>query len=115
MTKLKIDAYRTFSGTQSRLRGTLTSPEIAKQVEYCLNPGKAPGPDKCLKELLMTMSYEEFLIVQACMNEILTLPEKTIDTACQSPSTMNSTISQLHKGGSTNKTSDQRLVMLLNS
>ena len=28
---------------------------------------------------------------------------------------MNGTISQLHKGGSTNKTSDQRLVVLLNS
>jgi len=28
---------------------------------------------------------------------------------------MNDTISQLHKGGSTNKTSDQRLVVLLNS
>ena len=49
------------------------------------------------------------------MNEILTLPEKIIDTARQSPSTINGTVSQLHKGGSTNKTSDQRLVMLLNS
>jgi len=49
------------------------------------------------------------------MNEILTLPEKTIDTACQSKSTMNSTISQLHKGGSTSETSDQRPVVLLNS
>jgi len=61
------------------------------------------------------MSDEEFLIVQAWVNEILTLPEKTIDTARQSRSTMNGTISQLHKGGSTNKTSDQRPVVLLNS
>ena len=28
---------------------------------------------------------------------------------------MNGTISQIHKGGSTNKTSDQRQVVLLNS
>jgi len=35
--------------------------------------------------------------------------------ARQSRSTMNVTISQLHKGGSTNKTSDQRAVVLLNS
>jgi len=49
------------------------------------------------------------------VNEILTLPEKTIDTAHQSRSTMNGTISQLHKGGSTNKTSDQRPVVLVNS
>jgi len=49
------------------------------------------------------------------VNEILTLPEKTIDTARQSRSTMNGTISQLHKEGSTNKTSDQRLAVQLNS
>jgi len=61
------------------------------------------------------MSDEEFLIVQAWVNEILTLPEKTINTAHQSLSTMNGTISLLHKGGSTNKTSDQRPVVLLNS
>jgi len=61
------------------------------------------------------MSDEEFLIVQAWVNEIVTLPEKTINTARQSWSTMNGIISQLHKGGSTNKTSDQRPVVLLNS
>ena len=61
------------------------------------------------------MSDEEFLIVQAWVNEILTLPEEFIDTACQSRSTMNDTISQLHKGGSTKTTSDQRLVVLLDS
>ena len=48
--------------------------------------------------------------MKAWVNEILTLSEKTIDTACQSRSTMNGTISQLHKGGSTNKMSDQRPV-----
>jgi len=115
MTKLKMDAHRTASGTQSRLRGALTSQEIAKYVEHCLKPDKAPGPDKCPNELLKTISGEEFLIVQAWVNEILTLPEKAIDTARQSQSTMNGTVSQLHKGGSTNKTSDQRPVVLLNS
>jgi len=45
----------------------------------------------------------------------LTLHEKAIDTARQSRSTMNGTISQLHKRGSTNKTSDQRSVVLLSS
>ena len=98
-----------------RLRGALTSQEIAKYVEHCVKPGKAPGPDKCPNELLKTMSDEEFLIVQAWVNEILTVPEKTIDTARQSRSTTNGTISQLHEGGSTNKTSDQRPVVLLNS
>jgi len=43
MTKLKIDAHRTASGTQGRLHGALTIQEIAKYVEYCLKPGKAPG------------------------------------------------------------------------
>ena len=93
MTKLKIDAHRTASGTQGRLRGALTSQEIAMYVEYCLKPGKAPGPDKCPNELLKTMPDEEFLIVHAWVNEILTLPEKTIDTARQSQSTMNGTMS----------------------
>ena len=84
MTKLKIYAHRTASGTQGRLRGALTSQEIAKYVEHYLKPGKAPGPDKCPNELLKTMSDEELLIVQAWVNEILTLPEKPIDTARQS-------------------------------
>ena len=66
MTKLKIDAHRTAGDTQGRLRGALTSQEI---VEHCLKPGKAPGPDKCPNELLKTMSDEEFLIVQAWVNE----------------------------------------------
>jgi len=101
MTKLKIDEHRTASGTQGRLRGALTSQEIAKYIEHCLKPGKAPGPDKCPNELLKTMSDEELLIMQAWVNEILTQPEKPI--------------AQLHKGGSTNKTSDQRPVVLLNS
>jgi len=113
MTKLKIDAYRTASVTQGRLRGALTSPEIAKYVEYCLISGKAPGLDKCPNELLKTMLDEEFSIIQAWVNEVLTLPKKPIDTACQRWSTMNCTISQLHKRGSANKTSDQRLVVLL--
>ena len=91
------------------------SQEIAKYVEYCLKLGKAPGPDKCPNELLKTMSDEEFLIVQVWVNEILTLPKKIIDTARQNQSTMNGAISQLHKEGSTNKTSDQRPVVLLNS
>jgi len=41
MSKLKINAHRTTSGTQGRLRGALTSQEIAKYVEHCLKPGKA--------------------------------------------------------------------------
>ena len=102
-TKLKIDAHRTTSGSQGRLRGAFTSQEIAKYVEYCLKPGKTPGPNKRPNELLKTMSNEEFLIMQPGVNEIFTLPEKTIDTARQSWSTVNDTISQLHKGGSTNK------------
>jgi len=61
------------------------------------------------------MSDEEFLIVQAWAIEILTLPEKIIDTARQSVSTMNGTIPQHHKEGSTKKTSDQRPLVLLNS
>ena len=89
--KLKIDAHRTASGTHGRLCGAVTSQEITKYVEYCLKPDKAPGPDKCPNELLKAMSDEEFLIIQAWVNEILTLPEKIIDTARQSRSTMNST------------------------
>ena len=116
MTKLIINAYRIASSTQGRLCGALTSQEIAKYVECCRKPGKVPSTDRCPNELLKTISGEEFLIMQAAwVHEIMTLPEKTIDTARQSRSTMNGTVSQLHRGGSTNKTSDQRPVVLLNS
>jgi len=55
------------------------------------------------------MTDEEYQIVKMWMNEIL-----TEDTSRQR-ATINGTISQLHKGGGTNKTSDQRPVALLNS
>ena len=41
--------------------------------------------------------------------------DSTRETHWRSQSTMNGTISQLHKGGRTNKTSNQRPVVLLNS
>jgi len=95
------------SGMASHSSSSDSQSLLAKYIEHCLKPGKAPGPDKCPNELLKTMSDEEFLIVQVRVNEIWTIPEKTIDTARQSQSIMSGTISQLHKGGSTNKTSDQ--------
>ena len=50
------------------------------------------------------------------MNEILTLSSKTKHIeVCQKRAKMNGTISELHKEGDTNKTSDQRPVVLLNS
>jgi len=55
------------------------------------------------------MTDEEYQIVKMWMNEIW-----TEDTSRQR-ATINGTISQLHKGGGTNKTSDQRPVALLNS
>jgi len=79
-----------------RGRGALNSQEITKCFIYCPKPGKAPSPDKCPNELLKTVLDAEFLIVQAWVDKLLTLPEKTIDTARQSQSTMNGTISSLH-------------------
>ena len=92
MTKLKISAWPA-SGTRGRLRCALTSQEIARYINHCLKPDNAPGPDKCPNELLKTTSDEEFLIVQAWVNEILTLLEKPMDTGRQSRSIMNGTIS----------------------
>jgi len=87
------------------LRGKLTSQEIA----MCLEPGKSTGQDRCPNEVSKTMTDEEFQIVKMWVNEIL-----TEDTNRQR-ATMKGTISQLHKGGGTNKTSDQGPVVLLNS
>jgi len=75
----------------------------------CLKPGKSTGPDRYPNELTKTMTDEEFQIVKMWVNKIL-----TVDTSRQR-ATMIGTISQLHKGGGTNKTSDQRPVVLLNS
>jgi len=60
-------------------------------------------------ELTKTMTDEKFQIVKMWVNEIL-----TEDTSRQRE-TMNGTILQLHKGGGTNKLSDQRPVVWLNS
>jgi len=51
------------------------------------------------------MTDEEFQIVKMWVNEILTGQREA----------MNGTISQLHKGGGTNRPSYQRPVVLLNS
>jgi len=59
------------------------------------------------------MLEKEFLIVQAWVKEILTLPEKTIEADRQSM--VKGSFSQLHKGGRTNKTSDPRPVVLFSS
>jgi hypothetical protein len=83
------------------MRGELTSQEIKKNVAMCLKPGQSTGPDRCPNEFTKTMTDEEFQIVKMWVNEILT------EATCRQRSTMNGTISQLHKGGGTNKTSDQ--------
>jgi len=100
MVKLLIDTYRTAEHQPGRLRGELTSQEITKYVATCLKPGKSTGPDRCPNELTKTMTDEEFPFVKMWVNETL------IEDTSRQRATMNGTISQLHKGGSTNKTSD---------
>jgi len=109
MVRLLIDTYRTAEHQPDRLTGELTSQEIKKYVAMRLKPGKSTAPDICPHELTKTMTDEEFQIVKMWVNEIL-----TEDTSRQR-ATMSGTISQLHKGGGTNKTSNQRPVVLLNS
>jgi len=60
-------------------------------------------------EITKTMTDEEFQIVKMWVNKFLTK-----DTSRQR-ATMNGTILQLHKSGGTDKSSDQRPVVLLNS
>jgi len=109
MVKSLIDAYRRAEHQPGHLRGELTSQEIKKYVAMCWKPGKSTGPDRYPNELTEMMMDEEFQTVKMQVDEIL-----TEDTSRQR-ATMNGTISQLHKGGGTNKMSDQRLEVLLNS
>ena len=109
MVRLLINTYRTVEHRPGCLRGELTSQEIKKYVAMCLKPGKSTGPDRCPNELTKTMTGEDFQIVKMWVKEIL------IQDTSRKPATMSGTISQLHKGRSTNKTSDQRAVVLLNS
>jgi len=100
MARLLIDTYRTAEYRPGCLRGELTSQEIKKNVAMCLKLGKRTGPEKCPNELTKTMTDEEFQIVKMWLNEILT------EDTSQQRATMNGIISQVHKGGGTNKTSD---------
>jgi len=109
MVRLLIDTCRTAEHQPDRLRGDFTSQEIKKYVAMCLKPVKGTGLDRCPNKLTRTMTDKEFQIVKMWVNGIL-----TEDTSRQR-ATMNGTISQLQKGGGTNKTSDQRTVVLLNS
>jgi len=107
--RLLIDTYRTAEHQPGRLRGELTSQGIKKYVAMCWKPGKSTGPDRCPNELTKTMTDEEFQIVKMWVNEILT------EGTSRQGETMNGTNSQLHKGGGTNRPSDQQPVVLLNS
>jgi len=109
MVRLLIDTCRTAEHQPGRLRGELTSQEIKKYVAMCLKPGKSTGLDRFPNKLTKTMTDEEFQIVKMWVNQIL-----TEDTSRQRE-TINCTVSQLHKGGGTNRPSDQRPVVLLDS
>jgi len=108
MVRLLIETYRTAEHQPGRLRAQLTSQEIKKYVAMCLKPGKSTGPDRCPNELTKTMTDEEFQIVKMW---VIILRE---DTSRQRE-TMNGTTLQLHKGGGTNRPSDQRPAVLLKS
>ena len=86
--------------TNLQMMASFSRQEIKKYVAMCLKPGKSTGPDRCPNELTKTMTDEEFQIVKMWVNEIL-----TEDTSRQRE-TMNGTISQLHKGGGTNRPLD---------
>jgi len=109
MVRLLIDTYRTAEHQPGCLRGETTSQEIRKYVAMFLKPGKSTGPDRCPNELAKTMTDEEFQIVKTLVNEILS------EETSRQRTTTNSTISRLHKGGGTHKTSDQQRVALLDS
>jgi len=98
--RLLIDNYRTAEHQPGHLRRELTSEEIKNHVAMCLKPGKSKGPDRGPNEVTKIMT-DEFQIVKMWVIETL-----TEDTRRQR-ATMNGNISQLHKGGGTNKTSDQ--------
>ena len=106
--RLLIDNYRTAEHQPGHLRRELTSEEIKNHVAMCLKPGKSKGPDRGPNEVTKIMT-DEFQIVKMWVIETL-----TEDTRRQR-ATMNGNISQLHKGGGTNKTSDQWPVVLLKS
>ena len=108
MVKLLIDTYRTAEHQPGRLRGELASQEIKKYVAMCLKPSKSTGPDRCPNELTKMVTDGKFQIVKMWVNEFLT------EDTSQQQATMNGTILLLHKGGGTNKTSNQRPVVLLN-
>ena len=109
MVRFLVDTYRTEEHQPGRLRGELTSQEIKKYVAMCSKPGKSKGPDRGPNELTKTMTDEGFQIVKLWVNEI------SREDSSRQRETMNSTISQLYKGGGTNRPSDQRPVVLLNS
>ena len=109
MVKLLTDTDRTAEHQPGRLRGEITSQEIKKYVAMCLKPGKSTGLDKCPNELTKKITDEEFQILRMWVNDF-----STEDTSRQR-ATRNGTILQLHKGGGTSETSDQRPVVLLNS
>ena len=113
LEKWKVFSYRTAEGTAKRLRGELTPKEWENYVHHKLKKDISPGPDGFQTDLIKTLSPTGLEIIRTWANQVLTLgPQPRRITLEQ----LNGTISLLHKGtGSTDRTSDWRPVVLLNT
>jgi hypothetical protein len=95
-----------------RLRGKINESAFKKCIDTYLKTAVAPGQDTLQNEHIKTMSDEEKEILRGWINTILD-PENPTEMTEEETHGM---ISLLHKGGATSdKTSDLRPIILLNS
>ena len=98
---------------KGRLRGKLTDEEFEKLLSTYVKGNLSPGPDGVISELLRDATATERRIILHWINMVLTSEEPGLRLSLRE---VHGLVALLHKGGgSTDRASDYRPVVLLNS
>jgi len=113
MTRWGIFDDRRARPDKGRLRGKLTEEELEKLLATYVKGRLSPGPDGIITELLKDATSTERRVILCWINEVLTSEEPGLRLSVKE---VHGLVALLHKGGgSKDRASDYRPVVLLNS
>jgi hypothetical protein len=113
MTRWGIFDDRRARPDKGRLRGKLTEEELEKLLATYVKGRLSPGPDGIITELLKDATSTERRVILCWLNEVLTSEEPGLRLSVKE---VHGLVALLHKGGgSKDRASDYRPVVLLNS
>ena len=113
LTKWGVFNTRLARPEKGGLRGTLTEEELEKVLSTYVKGRLSPGPDGVITELLKDATCTERKVILLWINDVLTAEKPGLRLSAKE---VHGLVALLHKGGgSTDRASDYRPVVLLNS